>query len=240
MLTVLLESHARRQRRIGGMTLSVATHFAIIAAVTATTVRGTPVPRERIKPIPLIVRPTVNRSPEQRPERVTTSRSPKSATFTVQPISTPTLDQIPAASWTEPSLPSLVDVGREAVERALSVVGGPPGTLGPRTVVDGGGNPDGDAWRGNELLMRVVTSSIPRYPVALRQSGIEGRVLVRFVVDTAGRIEMASVQVLQSTHELFTRAVRDALAGFRFKPAEQGRHRVPALAEMPFEFRITR
>ena len=239
MLTVLLESHARRQRRIGGITLSVAAHFAIIAAVTATTVRGTPVPRERIKPIPIIVRPTVKPPLEQRPERVTTSRSPRSTAFAAVPISTPTIDQIPAASWTEPSLPSLADVGREGVERAVIAIGG-SGTPGPRTVVDGGGNPDGDAWRGSELLMRVVTSSIPRYPAALRQSGIDGRVLVRFVVDTAGRIDMASVQVLQSTHELFTRAVRDALAGFRFRPAEQGRHRVPALAEMPFEFRITR
>lgn len=238
MLTVLLESHARRQRRIGGMTLSVATHFVIIAAVTATTVRGTPVPRERIKPISLMVRPTVTPHSELRPERVTRTRSQRSTAFTIAPISQPTIDRIPAASWIEPSLPSLVNVGREGVEPAL--VAGGPGTPGPRTVVDGGGSPDADAWRGNELLMRVVTSSIPRYPVALRQSGIDGRVLVRFVIDTTGRIEMASVQVLQSTHELFTRAVRDALSGFRFRPAETGGHHVPALAEMPFEFRITR
>ena len=240
MLTVLLESHARRQRRIGGMTLSVATHFAIIAAVTATTVRGTPVPRERIKPIPLFVRPTMSRHSEQRPMPATATRSRSSTAVTIVPISKPTIDRVPPVSWTEPSLPSLVDVGREGLEPALTAGSGPPGTPGPRTVVDGGGNSDADAWRGSELLMRVVTSSIPRYPVALRQSGIDGRVLVRFVVDTTGRIEMASVQVLQSTHDLFTRAVRDALTGFRFKPAEAGRHRVPALAEMPFEFRITR
>ena len=105
MLTVLLESHARRQRRIGGITLSVAAHFAIIAAVTATTLRGTPVPLERIKPIPIIVRPTVKPPLEQRPERVTTSRSPRSTAFAAVPLSPPTIDQIPAARWTEPSLP---------------------------------------------------------------------------------------------------------------------------------------
>jgi hypothetical protein len=49
---------------------------------------------------------------------------------------------------------------------------------------------------------------------------------------------MNSVQVLESTHDLFTRSVRDALGGFRFKPAEvRGRH-VRAMAEMPFEFQI--
>jgi TonB family protein len=63
-------------------------------------------------------------------------------------------------------------------------------------------------------------------------------VLVRFVVDTVGRIDMTSVQVLQSTHDLFTRAVRDALESFRFRPAEARGHRVRAMAEMPFEFQI--
>ena len=66
--------------------------------------------------------------------------------------------------------------------------------------------------------MRIVTSAKPRYPESLRQAGIDGRVLVRFTVDTLGRVDMSSVQILESTHDLFTRAVRDALAGFRFKP----------------------
>jgi hypothetical protein len=39
---------------------------------------------------------------------------------------------------------------------------------------------------------------------------------------------------------LFARAVRDALPAFLFKPAELGGHRVRALAEMPFEFQITK
>jgi protein TonB len=59
-------------------------------------------------------------------------------------------------------------------------------------------------------------------------------------VDTSGRIDMNSVTVIASTHDLFTRAVRDALPAFRFKPAELGGHRVRALAEMPFEFQITK
>jgi len=45
---------------------------------------------------------------------------------------------------------------------------------------------------------------------------------------------------VSSTHDLFSRAVLEALDGFRFKPAEVGTRRVAALAEMPFEFRITK
>jgi TonB family protein len=95
-------------------------------------------------------------------------------------------------------------------------------------------------WRGTEALMRVITQAKPRYPERLRQAAIEGRVLVRFKVDTLGLIDQASVTILSSTHDLFSRAVRDALGGFRFKPAEVNGHRVVALAEMPFEFAIGR
>jgi protein TonB len=117
--------------------------------------------------------------------------------------------------------------------------GTPTGTAtGPRSIVDGDGASDDTDWRGNELLMRTITSATPRYPESLRQAGLNGRVVIRFVVDTVGRIDMNSVQVLESTHDLFTRSVRDALGGFRFKPAEvRGRH-VRAMAEMPFEFQI--
>jgi TonB family protein len=96
------------------------------------------------------------------------------------------------------------------------------------------------AWTGSEALMRVVTQGRPRYPESLRQSAIEGRVLIRFNVDTLGRIDPASVTILSSTHELFSRAVRDVLGDFRFRPAEVNGRRVVALAEMPFEFAIRR
>lgn len=239
MLTVLLESQARRQRRMGGMTLSVAAHIAIIAAITATTVRGTPLARERIQPIPVTVRPPDARPAERQPKRAIPSAQRSTPRM---PLLVPnaTIDQLPAATWNEPPLLPSIDFGRGPVEAPIIRTGGSTGARGPRTVVDGEGNPDEDAWRGNELLMRIVVASTPHYPLTLRQAGIDGRVLVRFVVDTTGRIDMASVQVLQSTHDLFTRAVRDALSGFRFRPAEAGQHRVPALAEMPFEFRITR
>jgi TonB family protein len=63
-------------------------------------------------------------------------------------------------------------------------------------------------------------------------------VVIRFVVDTAGKIDLNSVQVLQSTHDLFTRSVRDILGNFRFRPAESKGVHVRAMAEMPFEFQI--
>lgn len=239
MLGVLLESHARRPQRWGGMALSVSAHLAIISAVTAATVRGTPVVRERITPVALRVAPSPARAPVRRRASKSASGSARSTLPMLRAPTAPVL-RIPLPNLSEPTLPAAIVGAREPVDPTLIGIGAGSASSGPRSIIDGAGDPSGGEWRGSELLMRIVTSSTPRYPLALRQAGIEGRVLVRFVVDSSGRIDARSVQVLQSTHELFTRAVRDALAGFRFRPAEMGRRRVSALAEMPFEFRLTR
>jgi protein TonB len=57
-------------------------------------------------------------------------------------------------------------------------------------------------------------------------------------VDTLGRPELASFKVLQSSHEPFVDAVRDALPGMRFVPAEMHGHRVRQLVQQPFVFSL--
>jgi periplasmic protein TonB len=78
----------------------------------------------------------------------------------------------------------------------------------------------------------------PRYPEALRRAGIDGTVVVKFVVDTLGRVDMATVEVLSSSHDLFTIAVRETLAKVRFYPARVGERKVRAAAVMPFHFML--
>ena len=83
-------------------------------------------------------------------------------------------------------------------------------------------------------------SSAPRYPDALRLGGVEGEVLVQFVVDTAGRAEVSSFKVLKSSNDQFTRAVENALPLMRFVPAEVGGRKVRQLVQQPFTFSIAR
>jgi protein TonB len=88
-------------------------------------------------------------------------------------------------------------------------------------------------------MMRLIQKPVPpRYPEALRRAGIEGDVVVRFVVDTSGRVDPRSIDVVRSTHDAFTAAVRESLAKLRFAPATVGAHKVSALAIMPFRFRL--
>lgn len=80
----------------------------------------------------------------------------------------------------------------------------------------------------------------PRYPDMLRSANVEGEVLVQFVVDTTGRVEMPTFKVLKTSHDLFTNAVRQALTTMRFYPAEIGGRKVKQLVQQPFNFTLTR
>jgi len=233
MLRVLLESRARRHRHTGGMVLSIAAHLAIIVAVTATSVHAT---RPRRQPVAVVrlVPPAAPRPVERHSttrQRAGAPHAPPviSVDRIHAPISSPT---VPPVVDLTPSLASSIPTDGVSLERSGAT------TTGLLSLIGGDGPPDDTEWRGTELLMRIVRSAAPRYPEALRQAEVEGRVVVRFTVDTAGRIDLSSVELVESTHDLFARAVRNVLGTFRFKPAEIAGRRVSAKAEMPFEFRI--
>jgi protein TonB len=83
-------------------------------------------------------------------------------------------------------------------------------------------------------------NSPPPYPSALHSAGIEGSVLLSFVVDTSGHADMATVKVLKSTHPFFTTAVLDHLPRMKFIPAGIGGHAVKQLVQQSFVFTINR
>ena len=79
------------------------------------------------------------------------------------------------------------------------------------------------------------------FPSALLRTGPrDGQVVVRFMVNELGRVEVASIIVERSDHELFTAAVRDVLPRFRFEPAHTlGRESKPVAAWVSVPFRFT-
>ena len=76
------------------------------------------------------------------------------------------------------------------------------------------------------------------YPDALRSAHVNGEVLVQFVVDSSGKVELESFRVLKSNHELFTQAVKTFLSSMRFSPAQVQGKRVKQLVQWPFVFAI--
>ena len=234
MFGTLIESRARRQRRSGGAALSVATHVAIVGMLGAFSV-----PREAPAHKPVDVFPVqIPREPARRPEPHAPDGGARRRDALTVPIDVPV--RLPAPVF-GPELPA-IDLARgPSIDSLLRAAASSAGAAAPGGRLDLTSDAPGDGsgeWRGSELLMRIVTSATPRYPESLRHAGIGGRVLVRFTVDTLGRIDPASVTIISATHESFARAVREVLPAFRFRPAKAGGHRVAALAKMPFEFNI--
>ena len=95
---------------------------------------------------------------------------------------------------------------------------------------------------GTGGLERPVVVSGPRlqYPNLLRQAGIEGRVIVRAIIDTTGRAEPASVQVVESPHPGFDQAARDFVLHARFSRGRLRGRAVRVLITFPVNFRTGR
>ena len=86
---------------------------------------------------------------------------------------------------------------------------------------------------------RHPDSAAPSYPPDLLAMGVEGTVKTRYVVDSTGVADTASLKILFSTHPGFTEAVRTALPNMRFRPASLGGRHVRQLVEQDFHFKIT-
>ncbi|MFI5091129.1 MAG: TonB family protein [Terriglobales bacterium] len=58
----------------------------------------------------------------------------------------------------------------------------------------------------------------PSYPEILRQAGIEGQVVLAFVIDSGGTVESSSVRVVSSAHQLFEGPARAILVSCQYQP----------------------
>ncbi len=56
----------------------------------------------------------------------------------------------------------------------------------------------------------------PVYPDSLKRAKVNGEVVAKFIVDTTGRVKTESIEILSSTSQLFTLAVREALQRMKF------------------------
>ncbi len=94
---------------------------------------------------------------------------------------------------------------------------------------------------GNDVFMEAVVDEKPAllsapqlvYPELLRQAGIQGRVLVRAIIDTMGRAEPNSLTILQSPNPGFDWSVEDYVLKTLFRPARIHGRAVRVLIQMP-------
>jgi protein TonB len=228
MFGTLIESRRTLQRSTGGSVVSFLTHGALItSAVLATKTVQMALPVEPVQRVAFFepANPSLRKAPAH------ANRRSRGASVAIVP-----LIRVPL------SLPTDVAVGDVLVTTPSTDFADPrPHQNYCGVVCTAPTHGDGGVtnWSSAEAQMQLREAPIPpRYPERLRLAGIEGSVVVKFVVDTVGRVDPASVEIITSTHDLFTSAVREALTRLRFYPATVDNRKVRAAAIMPFQFML--
>jgi TonB family protein len=90
----------------------------------------------------------------------------------------------------------------------------------------------------DRMVERFEGSAAPVYPRDLLALGTEGLVRATYVVDTTGRVDTTTIQVMISDDPRFTESVRTALGQMLFRPAKRAGRSVRQLVEQQFRFRI--
>ena len=90
----------------------------------------------------------------------------------------------------------------------------------------------------DNTVVRDPSSAAPAYPAGLLKDGVTGLAEVRFVVDTLGEVDTASVHLVTASHAEFAESVRQALPHMRFRPAVYNGRAVPQWVDQTFNFRI--
>lgn len=197
-----------------------------------------PAPRKAAPPPPQVRAPAP-------PKPVAAAPAPINVPVNVPVITTPTVvpTSIPAVD------PNALATTSDIVARASDVAAAAAasGSGSGRVTSESGGDVgesrgDGSAWSSEQVDREVqpMGRAAPRYPEMLRSANVQGTVVVRFVVGPNGRVEMNSVQTVDSPHDQFTAAVKTALRNMRFRPAEVRGKKVRQLVEQSFTFRLDR
>jgi protein TonB len=227
MFTNLLESRAKTQRSFGGSFTSLVMHSGmIVLAIQATLHAGQRRDERETKVEFAEVRKDEPMPPKIREVRVAVP--PKGFQTLSAPVNIP--DVLPEIDLSRKPTNELDWIGK----------GAPGGRDSGVVVIAPATNQIYFESQVEKPVMAVPGSPAPRYPEVLKAAGVEGEVDVSFVVDTMGRADPASLRILKSTHDLFDAAVRSALPGMRFIPAEAGGRKVKQQVQQPFVFRIIR
>lgn len=240
MLHVLPESRRRRHRSTRGLVTSVVLHGTLIGIVVVGTARANDAPPGTPDETVLYHAPAP--PPDAPPDAPRAPAPPRDVAPTAMP-DRPAVPSLPAPIDVPDVIPppGPVTLPRDFLERRAL---GAPADGAPSGGVPGGTGtaPADGIWSPNMVEREVLPlgGAAPRYPETLRGAGVEGEVVAEFVVDTTGRVETATIAFTQRAHPLFEQAVRQALRGMRFRPAEAGGRTVRQLVRQPFVFSLQR
>jgi protein TonB len=261
----LLESKPERKTKYGGTTLfSIVLHVGLIfLAVFATARAGVKkANKDRAEKVNFVAvkkeppPPEVKKEPPPPPKKEAPKPKPKAPKQVVQapklvaPAPPKGFQVVPPVVSVPTALPA-IDLSK-AVTNADDFSGkgvaggtakGVEGGTGKSTDTgkEAGPSVDTDKTYMEFQVEKAVTRTggpNPEYPESLRSMGVRGEVIVQFVVGENGRYEPGTLKILDASNPAFADAVKRALPGMRFSPAQIGGQKVKQLVQMPFQFNI--
>lgn len=236
MFNTLIESKPQKQRSPGGVVLSVILHAAVITGLIAVTANaGQKLREDKVQEDVAFVEQPKNEPPPEAekapppPDVTVAPPPPKGFQVLTAPIEIP--DKLPEIDLSK-SVTNEEDFSGKGVAGGVAkgVVGG-TGVVSDQPYFE---------FQVEKPALARENNPQPRYPEMLRTAGVEGEVLVQFVIDTNGRAQMGTFKVLKSSHEQFTSSVRAVLPQYAFYPAETGGRKVKMFVQLPFQFNLGR
>ena len=209
----------------GARTASVALHLGLIAFAVWSTRQPPIEPTVRHEIATFFYRP--ERAPVAPPRRPMTGAAPGTWSMPLPPVvvspAVPMPFPMPAPDWPAAS------------SDPMPGLPGPVAALPPPPPVEGIVD-----LRAVEEPPVLLSHPVPRYPDILRQAGIEGRVVVEAVIDTAGRAERDGLRIASSSHALFAPEASALVLGSRYRPARFGGRPVRVRILVPVAFALRR
>lgn len=206
--------------------LSLGVHVALIGAAALARHPSHPAPARSSEPEALYLSPPPIRPPVPIANRTTDPPSGPLAPVWQPQVGLPDLDPVvPPAT-----VPDVADL----LHAATATGPGSENGIGAATAMTA------------ELLtgdlvddpVEIVAQPDPRYPAALAQAQVTGRVELSYVVDTLGVAEPGSLRTLTSTHRAFEAAARASVLASQYRPARLHGILVRQLIRQTFSFRV--
>lgn len=237
MFNQLIESKPKKQKMAGGTIFSLVFHGALIAAAVVLTARAgiadDKTKAEKIQFVEMKKEAPKPKEPPPPPPKDVVVKAPPPKGFQVlqAPVNIPI--KIPDIDLSK-KVTNEADFSGKGVKggAANGVAGGTPQKIDT--------NQTYFEFQVEKPVAQIPGTGAPRYPDALRSSGVEGEVQAQFVVTEDGKAEVGSFKVLKATNDLFANAVRTALPNMRFYAAEVGGHKVKQLVQQSFQFKLDR
>ncbi len=228
---LLASAPPRREKSLPSALTSISIHAGVIWLAVTVTIKTAEVIEEAQADTTMIFltqEAEVEAEPPPVQEILTIQPPPKGFQVLQAPIEIPT--EIPP-----------IDLSERFDPRDFSGSGVQGGVF---SGVEGGTGPVDLSVTFNEAMVderpERLSGPLPRYPEMLRQAGIEGSVMLEFVIDTAGRVEAALIKVLQSTNRAFEGPAKDVIRRSLYRPGRVRGQAVRVLVTQQIGFTIQR